>query len=96
MNTGTIAERLPAAHSNSYDWQRHGVCRVPEGTAIMFGPDGEHYRDKRMRLQRAKALCQPCPVRRNCLDHALTVGEPYGVWGGLDASERRREPWRAA
>ena len=33
-------------------------------------------------LARAQALCSHCPVRRTCLDDALTRGEPWGVWGG--------------
>jgi len=23
-----------------------------------------------------------------CREHALSVGEPYGIWGGLSANER--------
>lgn len=37
----------------------------------------------------AKAVCEGCPVRQQCLDHAL-VHEDYGVWGGLTPRERRR------
>ncbi|HEU0192528.1 MAG TPA: WhiB family transcriptional regulator [Mycobacterium sp.] len=33
-------------------------------------------------LQRAKALCANCPVRRQCLATALERAEPWGVWGG--------------
>ena len=33
-------------------------------------------------VERAKALCQQCPVRIQCLDGALDRGEPWGVWGG--------------
>jgi WhiB family transcriptional regulator, redox-sensing transcriptional regulator len=33
-------------------------------------------------LERAKALCADCPIRRECLDAALERGEPWGVWGG--------------
>lgn len=29
-----------------------------------------------------------CPVRALCLRHAIDVHEPYGIWGGLSASER--------
>ncbi|RPK58130.1 Transcriptional regulator WhiD [Streptomyces sp. ADI96-15] len=36
----------------------------------------------------AKATCQRCPVRAECLTHALTFRENYGVWGGLDEDER--------
>ncbi len=33
-------------------------------------------------LERAKALCGACPVRRECLAAALARQEPWGVWGG--------------
>lgn len=33
-------------------------------------------------LERAKALCAGCPIRRACLDAALDREEPWGVWGG--------------
>lgn len=33
-------------------------------------------------LERAKALCAECPIRRECLAAALDRGEPWGVWGG--------------
>jgi hypothetical protein len=44
----------------------------------------------------AKRVCNgtterpPCPVREQCLAHALTNNEQYGVWGGTSESERRR------
>jgi WhiB family redox-sensing transcriptional regulator len=37
---------------------------------------------------RAKTVCELCPVRADCLDHAIRVGERYGVWGGLTSDER--------
>jgi WhiB family transcriptional regulator, redox-sensing transcriptional regulator len=33
-------------------------------------------------LERARELCQHCPVRSACLASALQRGEPWGVWGG--------------
>lgn len=33
-------------------------------------------------LERAKALCADCPIRRQCLASALERQEPWGVWGG--------------
>lgn len=33
-------------------------------------------------IERAKALCAPCPVRNECLKGALSRQEPCGVWGG--------------
>src|SRR5580693_2684700 len=33
-------------------------------------------------VERAKALCLDCPLRRSCLAEALERREPWGVWGG--------------
>jgi len=33
-------------------------------------------------VERAKALCVPCPRREACLAGALERREPWGVWGG--------------
>lgn len=38
----------------------------------------------------AKAICAACPVRELCLGYALATNQSDGVWGGLDAGERRR------
>lgn len=36
------------------------------------------------------ALCGDCPVLDQCRAEALTTGEAWGIWGGLDADERER------
>lgn len=33
-------------------------------------------------VEQAKALCQTCPLRQECLTGALKRREPWGVWGG--------------
>lgn len=38
----------------------------------------------------AKKLCAGCPIRVQCLEYAVEAEEPYGVWGGLTAKERKR------
>jgi WhiB family redox-sensing transcriptional regulator len=38
----------------------------------------------------AKAVCDVCPVREACLEHALGYREKDGVWGGATERERRR------
>ncbi len=31
-----------------------------------------------------------CPVRAECLEHALTAPEEHGTWGGTSEPERRQ------
>ncbi|MEI7888247.1 MAG: WhiB family transcriptional regulator [Actinomycetes bacterium] len=38
----------------------------------------------------AKAVCQGCVVREDCLEYALSNREKFGIWGGLSERERRR------
>ncbi len=38
----------------------------------------------------AKKVCNRCDVRLECLQYALGVDEPHGIWGGLTALERKR------
>ncbi len=70
-------------------WRARAACRGPE-TGLFFPPSNTERRDDRERREaRAKAICRECPVRRDCLDHAVQVGESHGIWGGLNETERR-------
>jgi WhiB family redox-sensing transcriptional regulator len=40
-------------------------------------------------VREARAVCSTCPVRVECLDHALDNDERLGVWGGTSRLERR-------
>jgi WhiB family redox-sensing transcriptional regulator len=55
---------------------------------VFFHPEGERGPARRRRDDAAKAVCATCPVLRQCREHALTVREPYGVWGGMTEQER--------
>ncbi|MBT0993938.1 WhiB family transcriptional regulator [Cellulomonas sp. DKR-3] len=37
----------------------------------------------------ARAVCQTCPVRLECLADALDNRMDFGVWGGMTERERR-------
>ena len=41
-------------------------------------------------IDKAKAICARCDVAAQCLDYALTTGQNYGIYGGLDEKERRK------
>jgi WhiB family redox-sensing transcriptional regulator len=83
--------------SEAWEWQIVGRCR-DRAAAQFFHPDDDLGRiSRRLREAGAKRLCHACPVRADCLTHALTVGEEYGVWGGLSETERamlRELGWR--
>lgn len=40
----------------------------------------------------AKAVCEACPVKTECLDYALAVhpNSDWGVWGGTTKRERAK------
>ncbi|HET8595503.1 MAG TPA: WhiB family transcriptional regulator [Intrasporangium sp.] len=79
--------RLPGPLAERWDWQLEGACRTvsPE---TFFHPEGERGPRRRAREAAAKAICGACPVVTECLQHALSVREPYGIWGGLSELER--------
>jgi len=70
-------------------WQAKAACRGPN-TALFFPPSHfERKDDKEARENKAKAICATCPVKRPCLEYALRIKEPHGIWGGLNELERR-------
>jgi len=79
--------RLPKPIQESYDWQYLGACNDVDPETF-FSPESERGPRRRAREAAAKSLCDRCPVVAQCLRHALDVREPYGVWGGLNATER--------
>jgi len=73
--------RLPITHPET-DWFDEASCRGVD-TDVFF-PVSDAQADK------AKAICASCPVREQCLEYALEVRPPEGVWGGLTPIERHR------
>jgi WhiB family redox-sensing transcriptional regulator len=60
------------------------TCRGKTKLAVpchMGDPD-MWFAENPVELERAKALCADCPIRRECLAAALERQEPWGVWGG--------------
>ncbi len=69
------------------DWREQAICiDMPPG---FFYPERSHEK-----AAAAKAVCATCPVRQECLDEAIENNEKYGVWGGMDTTERMREARR--
>lgn len=83
----TDIRRLPVPVTGTWDWQLRAACRGVDSD-MFFHPERERGIRKHRREARAKSFCRSCPVLEQCRRHALAVGEPYGVWGGLSAAER--------
>jgi len=68
-------------------WRDDAACK---------GKNGRFFYPERSQVNAAKgkAICNSCPVREECLDEAIANGERFGIWGGMDQEERRREAQR--
>ncbi|MGW1076299.1 WhiB family transcriptional regulator [Streptomyces sp. NPDC002537] len=64
-------------------WSLSAACI--EVDAEMFFPHG-HTGEAGM--ESARKICAGCPVVAECLEHAMSVPERYGIWGGTTPSER--------
>ncbi|WP_062207394.1 WhiB family transcriptional regulator [Streptomyces sp. NBRC 109706] len=86
--------RLPGPNADLWDWQLMAACRGVD-SSLFFHPEGERGAARSAREEAAKEVCARCPVRTECAAHALSVREPYGVWGGLTEDEREELLGRA-
>jgi len=70
-------------HTNTeLKWWHLGACRGLDSK--IFYPDDE------ASSIFAKSVCSTCSVQTKCLEHALTIREKAGVWGGASERDRRR------
>ncbi|WP_439082145.1 WhiB family transcriptional regulator [Streptomyces sp. WL006] len=75
------AERAPDNLAKPRHWSADAECKG-EVTEAFYPAPGQS-------SAYAKAICWRCPVRVECLTHALEWPETWGVFGGLDEKERR-------
>ena len=63
-------------------WQDYANSRGAD--ADLFFPE------RGASTRKAKAICNACEVKAECLDYAIVNGEKFGIWGGMSERERRR------
>ncbi|GGV43582.1 hypothetical protein GCM10010495_71470 [Kitasatospora herbaricolor] len=76
------------SHDEDNPWHTGAACCRDEA-GLFFAPSKEPTAARLAREEQAKRVCARCPVLLECREHALVQPEPYGVWGGLTAAERR-------
>ena len=82
--TAAVPVRWPARITldASGEWAARARCRTQNPDALFVRGPSEQ--------RRAKQICSGCPVRFECLAHALDEHIEWGVWGGMTEYERRR------
>jgi WhiB family redox-sensing transcriptional regulator len=65
-------------------WQYNALCRQHSSNLFFPPATFEKKEDREKREAKAKAVCNGCPVKVNCLEEAI------GIWGGLNEVERKR------
>jgi WhiB family redox-sensing transcriptional regulator len=83
----TVVSKALKPVADQWEWQYQGACNGVD-TDEFFLEENMRGKTKRTRELNAIAICNTCPVKQACLDHALKVPEVYGVWGGMNEESR--------
>ena len=76
------------------EWMRDAACTSADPEA-WYPPKGSSTREAKQ-VCNGKSGWPACPVRRECLEYALSNDDRFGVWGGKSDRERRKLKRRAA
>jgi WhiB family redox-sensing transcriptional regulator len=87
--TATLEQREVSTNSAD-DWRHDSACADAKNSDIFFplGVDPDSEDEPPYPSPDAKAICDRCPVRVECLAYALRSQIPYGIYGGMSAYER--------
>jgi len=77
-----LGKLIEALAVGQLSWQDYANCRGAD--ADLFFPE------RGASTRKAKAICNACEVKGECLDYAIVNGEKFGIWGGMSERERRR------
>lgn len=81
IDTDLMLDLLSAPALDEKPWATYASCQDHPG--MTFFPQ------TKSEAQAALAVCAACPVREECLAHALETNERFGIWGGTTEKERR-------
>ena len=63
-------------------WMAEGLC-ADKHPSTFFPSDG-------VGVEKARKICDECPMKQRCLEYALCNRIDHGVWGGTSERQRRR------
>jgi WhiB family transcriptional regulator, redox-sensing transcriptional regulator len=87
-----LASSLALANAD-YTWRSQAICRDTDPDLFFpIGTTGQAL----VQIDRAKEVCDMCPVKSECLEYALETNQDSGIWGGLDEEQRRNIRRQAA
>jgi WhiB family transcriptional regulator, redox-sensing transcriptional regulator len=65
---------------SSWNWRVAARCRTADADELFV---------RGAEQRQVRGFCKNCPVRTECLAHALDEKVEFGVWGGMTERERR-------
>ena len=81
MDDTLTFEAMTAPVLEERPWSVFAACQ--EAKDVSFFPQNK------AEERAAVAICTICPVRDECLQHALATNERFGMWGGVSEKQRR-------
>lgn len=66
--------------ADQWNWRAASRCRTADAEDLFVTGSAQ---------REAREFCRTCPVRTECLAHALDERIEFGVWGGMTERERR-------
>lgn len=65
------------------EWRAQAACK---NQIKLFFPAEEK---KTVKYTDALNICNSCPVKKECLDYAISYDMVHGIWGGTTPNQRR-------
>jgi WhiB family transcriptional regulator, redox-sensing transcriptional regulator len=88
--SGTAKPTKRCTRQQPGNWTTSAACHGHDPEIWFPAPKcGTPSKESRALEAEAKRICRQCPVQPDCLRWAVTNAEPYGVYGGLNETERK-------
>ena len=68
------------------NWSSKAACKNVGSENFYY--DSPNKAENSLKESLAKNICRKCPVAAECLMHAITANEAYGIWGSFATRER--------